>query len=75
MPDIRLSDRTYRQLVRFAYGSMARTAASLLGGFWLVTVQEDVNARINELRDGMETDDQVVWRMMRAEFPLKDITE
>ena len=74
MPDIRLSDRTYRQLGRFAYGSMARTATSLPGGFWLATVQDDVIARINELRDGMETDDQVVWRMMCAEFPFKEIT-
>ena len=75
MPNIRLSDRTYRQLGRFADGAMARTAASLPGGFWLVTVQDDVIARINELRDGMETDDQVVWRMMRAEFPFKEITK
>ena len=75
MPDITLSDRTYRQLGRFADGSMARTAASLPGGYWLVIVQDDAIARINELRDGMETDDQVVWRMMRAEFPFKDITE
>ena len=75
MPDIRLSDRTSRQLGRFAHGTMARTAASLPGGFWLVTVQDDVIARINELRDGMKTDDQVIWRMMRAEFPCKEITK
>ena len=75
MPSITLSDRTYRQLARFAHGSMARTAASLPGGFWLVTVQDDVIARINALRERNETDDQVVWRMMRAEFPFKEITE
>ena len=75
MPDIRLSERTYRQLGRFAHGTMARTAASLPGGFWLVTVQEDVIARINALRERNETDDQVVWRMMRAEFPFKEITK
>ena len=75
MPDIRLSDRTSRQLGRFAHGTMARTAASLPGGFWLVTVQDDVIAPINELRDGMKTDDQVIWRMMRAEFPCKEITK
>lgn len=75
MPNVTLSDRTYRQLGRFADGTMARTAASLPGGFWVVTVQDDVIARIDELRNGMETDDQVVWRMMRAEFPVKEITK
>ena len=75
MPNISLSDWTYRQLGRFAHGTMARTAASLSGRVWLVTVQDDVIARINALRERNETDDQVVWRMMRAEFPFKEITE
>ncbi len=75
MPAITLSDRTYRQLGRFAHGTMTRTAAPLPGGFWLVTVQDDVIARINDLRDCAETDDQVVWRMMRVEFPFREITK
>ena len=63
-----LSDRSNRHLRRWAKGSMADTASPLPGGFWLVPVDDEIVARINELRVKGETDDQVIWRMMRESF-------
>jgi hypothetical protein len=63
-----LSDRSNRHLRRWAKGSIAKTATPLPGGFWQVPVDDEVIARINELRNEGETDDQVVWRMMRENF-------
>lgn len=63
-----LSDRSNRHLRRWAKGRMANTASPLPGGFWLVPVDDEIVARINELRIAGESDDQVVWRMMRESF-------
>ncbi len=63
-----LSDRSNRHLRRWAKGRIAKTATPLPGGFWQVPVDDEVIARINELRNEGETDDQVVWRMMRENF-------
>ncbi|MCF6283624.1 MAG: hypothetical protein L3K26_00310 [Candidatus Hydrogenedentes bacterium] len=63
-----LSDRSNRHLRRWAKGRMANTASPLPGGFWLVPVDDEIVARINELRITGESDDQVVWRMMREAF-------
>ncbi|NOX74426.1 MAG: hypothetical protein GXP03_12685 [Alphaproteobacteria bacterium] len=63
-----LSDRTHRHLGRFAKGTMGGGAAPLPGGFWLVPVDDEVSARINEMRQGSESDDQVIWREMCASF-------
>ena len=63
-----LSDRSNRHLRRWATGRIAKTATPLPGGFWQVPVDDEIVARINELRNEGETDDQVVWRMMRENF-------
>jgi hypothetical protein len=63
-----LSDRSNRHLRRWAKGRMANTASPLPGGFWLVPVDDEIVARINELRMIGESDDQVIWRMMRESF-------
>ncbi|PHQ96429.1 MAG: hypothetical protein COB39_12120 [Marinosulfonomonas sp.] len=63
-----LSDRSNRHLRRWAKGRIAKTATSLPGGFWQVPVDDEIVARINELRIAGETDDQVIWRMMRESF-------
>ena len=63
-----LSDRTHRHLSRFAKGAMGGGASPLPGGFWKVPVDDEVSARINELRRGFESDDQVIWREMCASF-------
>ena len=63
-----LSDRTNRHLRRWAKGRIAKTATPLQGGFWQVPVDDEIVARINELRIEGETDDLVVWRMMRESF-------
>ncbi|NOX41486.1 MAG: hypothetical protein GXP05_13560 [Alphaproteobacteria bacterium] len=63
-----LSDRTHRHLGRFAKGTMGGGASPLPGGFWQVPVDDEVVARINEMRRNFETDDQVVWREMCASF-------
>jgi len=63
-----LSDRTHRHLSRFAKGAMGGGASPLPGGFWQVPVDDEVSARINELRRGFESDDQVIWREMCASF-------
>jgi hypothetical protein len=63
-----LSDRSNRHLRRWAKGRIAKTATPLPGSFWQVPVDDEVIARINELRNEGETDDQVIWRMMRENF-------
>ena len=63
-----LSDRTHRHLRRFAKGAMGGGASPLPGGFWQVPVDDEVSARINELRRGFEPDDQAIWREMCASF-------
>ena len=45
-----LSDRTHRHLGRFAKGTMGGGATPLPGGFWQVPVDDEISARINELR-------------------------
>jgi len=63
-----LSDQTHRHLGRFAKGTMGGGASPLPGGFWQVPVDDEVAARINEMRRKDETDDQVIWREMCASF-------
>jgi len=63
-----LSDRSNRHLRRWAKGRITKTATPLPGGFWQVPVDDEIVARINELRIAGETDDQVIWRMMRESF-------
>ena len=63
-----LSDRTHRHLNRFAKGTMGGGAVPLPGGFWQVPVDDEIIARINELRGSFESDDQVIWREMCAAF-------
>ncbi len=69
-----LSDRTRRHLGRFAKGTMGGGAAPLPGGFWQVPVDDEVAARINEMRRDGESDDQVIWREMCASF-FKEIDQ
>jgi len=63
-----LSDRSNLHLRRWVKGRIAKTATPLPDGFWQVPVDDEIVARINELRNEGETDDQVIWRMMRENF-------
>ena len=71
MPTVILLERTYRHLARFAHGPMTGLATSLPGGFWQVTVDEAVLGAIKAQRGPGETDDEVIWRLMVAAFPLR----
>ena len=71
MPNVILSERTYRNFARFADGPMTRLAAPLPGGFWEVPVDDAVLLAIQARRLPGETDDAVIWRLMLAEFPLR----
>lgn len=51
-PPLILSDRTYRQLARFAVGTMGTGATPLPGGFGSVPVDAEIAARVAELRQG-----------------------
>lgn len=75
MPNVILSERTYRQLVRFAAGPMTRLAAPLPGGFWAIPVDDVVLHAIREQRLPGEGDDAVIWRLIVAAFPLRLLPE
>lgn len=71
MPNIVLSERTYRHFARFSVGPMTARATPLPGGFWAVPVDDVVLQAIWDQRQPNESDDAVIWRLMVAASPLR----
>ena len=75
MPTVILSDRSCRNLSRFAESHLSRRATPLPGGFWAVPVDEAVLHAIQAQRGAGESNDAVIWRLMTAVFPLQRLPD
>jgi hypothetical protein len=64
MRRIRLRDATYQALRAVAIGEFRSTGERLPDGGWLVPIDEQVWARIQAIRMGEESDDDVVARVI-----------
>ena len=68
MKTIRISDATNREIMNAATGRFRQTAKRLLGGDWLVPVDDEVHQLIEDNRLPGESDDDVVMRVIHKYF-------
>ena len=66
MPNIRLSEATYRDLADLAVLPFASTGVRQPDGSWLVPMEDDTMDRLQRHRLPDETDDMLVSRLVRA---------